>query len=715
MKNIFKIYKKDLKDIFTNSALLIVIIGLSILPSLYAWFNIKASWDPYGSTCNISVAVVNKDLGGNIFDKNVNIGDQLVDKLHKNSSLGWNFVDEKIANKGVENGSYYASIEIPENFSKDLTSLVGSNVKKGQIIYSVNEKINAIAPKITDKGASTIQLEVNETVVKTVSETIFEIFNEVGIELENQLPKLVSVENSLVEIQGKFKDINKTIDLAYDATSKISDIIKELQGDLPAIKNTINNAKNLSNDISVFLEDTKGSINDIAPIIKTDLGLISDVSYSASKTIAHLIDAINKEAENLPVLVDSLSQKLLSLSSSTKTLYNFLSKLDKFAPDYPLKNIITQIETINTKLNFAINALDIVKNQIASGQKPTLNNLNKILTVTNDINNITSNILDNFDSKVLNPINNIFEGSLKSASNVVYVLQMAEAKLPKVEDILSTSLGFSGSARNNIIFIKSKIPQAKSIVDELVDAISKINNGEDMNELIKLLKNDVLSHSEFLKQPVELVTKRLYPIENYGSAMTPFYTVLSLWVGIVLLVSLLTTEVHGNFKPSEVYFGRGLTFTTITITQALIVSIGDILLLSIQVINPVVFILISILTSIVFTFIVYSLVSVFGNVGKAIAVVLLVIQVAGSGGTFPIEVTPNFFQVVNPLLPFTHAISALRETIGGIYIQNLTKALLILCIFLIGSIVINVFLKGPINKISAGFKKKFNSSNLIGH
>ena len=715
MKNVFKIFKKDLKDIFTNFALLTIIIGLAVLPSLYAWFNIKASWDPYGNTANIKVAVVNEDKGAKIFDKDINVGDKLIEKLKDNSSLGWQFVNKNTASKGVENGTYYASIEIPSDFSTNLTSLVSSDVKKGEIIYTVNEKINAIAPKITDKGASTIQLEINQTVVKTVSEIMFEALNEIGVSLENELPKLTQVENSLKEVQNKFKDIDKTIDLADDATVQIADIVKSLQNDMPAIKTTIENSMGLSEDVKTFLSDTKTSIGSISPIIKNDLEILNSVSSSASTAVSDIIDAINKGYENAPELIDSLSNKLSSLASTSDTLTNFLIKLDKLTPGNSLQGVIAQLESINDKLNSAISGLDTIKNQVANGQTPSLSNLNGILKVTQDINSITSNILNNFDSKIVNPINNIFDKGFTVASNVLDVLNKAEDKLPKVNEALSTALEFSGSANDTVNFIKDKMPMAKNIVDELVDAISKVNNSDDMKELINLLQSDIITRSDFLKQPVDVVTNSLYPVENYGSAMTPFYTVLSLWVGVLLLCSLLSTEVHGEYKPYEVYFGRGLTFLTIALIQALIVSLGDIFLLKVSMVNPLLFVLLSLFTALVFTFIVYSLVSVFGNVGKAIGVVLLVIQVAGSGGTFPIQVTPKFFQMVNPLLPFTYAISAQREAIAGVYMPNLNKDIIALLIFLVIFIVLNVILKGPINKVMYKFTKKLSESNLTEH
>lgn len=715
MKNIFKIYKNDLKDIFTNKVLLVIITGLCILPSLYAWFNIKASWDPYGNTGNISVAVVNEDSGAEIMDKEVNIGDELVDKLKTNKDLGWKFVDRKKALEGVNDGTYYAYIEIPSNFSKDLTSLVSKDIKKGTIIYTVNEKINAIAPKITSKGATTIQNEVNQTVVKTVSEVVLNVFKEAGIELEKQLPKLSTLENNLVEVQGKFKNINKVVDTAVDATDKVSDIVKDLQNDIPLIKETLTNTKNLSSDIKSFLNDSKTGLSQLSPVIKNDLGLISEISSNAKDAVSDLIDAINKGSESAPQLIDNLSTKLSNLASSTNTLTKFLEKLNKLVPGNQLKSVIDSLNSISTKLDTAVNSLQTIKNQVANGEKPPLTNLNNLLKVVSDVNTITSSILNNFDSKIQAPIGNIIDDAFKVVENVIEVLDSAEKKLPDVEDILNTTLSFTGSAKEGATFVKEKLPYAKSVVDDLVDAMKKINNNNEVNELISLLKSDVLKRSEFLKQPVDLVENRLYPMKNYGSAMTPFYTVLSLWVGILLLMSLLSTSVHGDYKSYEVYFGRGLTFLSLTIIQALIVSLGDIYLLKVQADNIPLFILISVFTSIVFTAIVYSLVSIFGNVGKAIGVVLLVIQVAGSGGTFPIQVTPQFFQNVYPLLPFTYAISAMRETVGGIYMSNLIKDISALAIFIIIFVLFTIFLKKPINKITEKVQDRFNESDLTGH
>ena len=715
MKNIVRIFRDDLKDIFTNLSVVIVIIALAILPSLYAWFNIKASWDPYGNTSNIAVAVVNNDEGAILLDKNLNVGDQLIDKLKDNNSLGWKFVSSKEAKKGVETGKYYASIEIPKNFSKNIISVLSKKVEKANINYTVNEKINAIAPKITEKGASTIQSQVNETVIKTASEAVFKILNESGISLEENLPMLSRIENSLIEVQGKFDKIDNILNTATDASTQIGEIAKLLQDDMPQIENTLKNSIDLSSDVKNFLGNTKSSLNNILPTIKNDLQIINTVSSSASSNVRDLINAINNGYENAPELVKSLYDKVNNLSSLASTLENFLTKLDKIMPGSSLGNTIESIQFIKNKLDSVNSILTKIQDQINNGQKPSLDNLNGILTVLNDVNSITGDIINNFESKIASPINDIFNKGMSVSGDVITVLENAEDKLPKINTVLGTAINFTGDADEAIAYIKSKLPEAKAALDKLVNAMSIVNNSEDMNELISFLKNDVIEQANFLAEPVTLVTKSLYPMKNYGSAMTPFYTVLSLWVGVVLLTSLLSTEVHGEYKTYEIYFGRGLTFLSIALVQGLIVSVGDIYLLGVSVTNPILFIGLSLLISLVFTFIVYSLVSVFGNIGKSLAVILLVIQVAGSGGTFPIQVTPKFFQNVNPFLPFTYGIRSLREAVAGVYLPNLQKDIMVLLIFLVISIILNVILKGPLNKILFKFTEKFKESRLTEH
>ena len=495
----------------------------------------------------------------------------------------------------------------------------------------------------------------------------------------------------------------------------VTDISKLLKEEIPNIENTIKNSIGLSGAVKNFLNNTKTSVNDIAPTIKSDLEIINSISSSAVGNIQGLIDLINDNYENAPQIIDVLVGKIDSLSSEATNLIKVLKKLNKLTPGNHLSSTIEMIEGINNKLISAKAILTEIKNQVESGQQPSLDKLNGLLVVVKDVSSITENILNNYETKILIPINNIFDKGVNISTDVSALLQKAEDKLPKVDKILNTTIGLSKDADETIEYAKGKVPEAEKVLDKLVTALSKINNSEDVSELVTFLKNDIETHSDFLKQPVTLDTKTLYPMKNYGSAMTPFYTVLSLWVGVVLLTSLLTTELKGEYKPYEVYFGRGFTFLLIALVQGFIVSTGDIFILGVSTTNPVIFIMISLLVSTVFTFIVYSLVSVFGNIGKSLAVILLVIQVAGSGGTFPIQVTPEFFQFVNPLLPFTYAIGALREAVAGIYMPNFQNDILVLMIFLIVSIILSVLAKGLLNKLLSKFTEKLSKCRLIGH
>ena len=242
--------------------------------------------------------------------------------------------------------------------------------------------------------------------------------------------------------------------------------------------------------------------------------------------------------------------------------------------------------------------------------------------------------------------------------------------------------------------------------------MAEANESSEIKELIDLLLNDVQTRADFLKSPVEITENDLFPMGNYGSAMTPFYTVLCLWVGQTLLVSMLSVEVHGAYRISEEYFGKLLLFVTIGIIQAVIAALGDLYILKVYCTNPLAFVLGMIYTGIVFTILVYTLVSVFGNVGKVIAIILLVLQVAGSGGTFPIQLTPKFFQIINPYLPFTYAISMARESIGGIVKKVMYRDCGILAIYILASLIIALVFKKPFNKFMKKFTKKFAESGI---
>ena len=714
IKNIWTIYKEDLKRIFTNYAALIVILALCILPSLYAWFNIKASWDPYGqqATSQIKIGVINNDKGTELNGKLINIGDQVVDQLKENDLMGWQFVDEAEGEKALEEGTFYATITIPDNFSQDITSLVTSDVKKGQMIYRVNEKINAIAPKLTSKGATGVQENINQTIVETVSGILFEAGKGLGLEIqETVLPQLSHVYDQLEELISKFGDMNSLVQTAHNGGIQLKDLIASIQTDLPLIETTITSAKTTITSLESFMDTSKSALSDFMPTLKNDLLLIQTIADELNTYVSQIEEAILSGSDKAPELIENLITKVESTQSLVRSFVKVLESFNKF-PAGRFDELISQLQGVNGELDKAKDFLQQLHDTTVNGGEPNLTVLNNIKTLLSSVSSTASSIYNRFDSAIVPSLNNVIDQAYSTATNVLQVLKEAETKLPDVASLLNTAYEGADKGIDAIEYINSKLPEAENKVREVTAKLGDINESQSLQEVLTLLQEAVTERQNFMSSPVDLVEETIFPMHNYGTAMTPFYSVLAQWVGMTLLISMLSVHAKGEYRPSEEYFGKFLLFATIALVQGLIIALGDLYLLNIYCVNPGLFIVGILFTSITFTFIVYSLVSVFGNVGKVVSIILLVLQVAGSGGTFPIQLTPKFFQIINPFLPFTYAISFARESIGGIVENVLAKDIIIMCIYSVGAVLISLFLKKPINKLLQGFAEKFEESGL---
>ena len=714
IKNIWTIYKEDLKRIFKNYAALIVILALCILPSLYAWFNIKASWDPYGqqATSQIKIGVINNDKGTEFNGKLINIGDQVVDQLKENDLMGWQFVDEAEGEKALEEGTFYATITIPDNFSQDITSLVTSDVKKGQMIYRVNEKINAIAPKLTSKGATGVQENINQTIVETVSGILFEAGKGLGLEIqETVLPQLSHVYDQLEELISKFGDMNSLVQTAHNGGIQLKDLIASIQTDLPLIETTITSAKTTITSLESFMDTSKSALSDFMPTLKNDLLLIQTIADELNTYVSQIEEAILSGSDKAPELIENLITKVESTQSLVQSFVKVLESFNKF-PAGRFDELISQLQGVNGELDKAKDFLQQLHDTTVNGGEPNLTVLNNIKTLLSSVSSTASAIYNRFDSAIVPSLNNVIDQAYSTATNVLQVLKEAETKLPDVASLLNTAYEGADKGIDAIEYINSKLPEAENKVREVTAKLGDINESQSLQEVLTLLQEAVTERQNFMSSPVDLVEETIFPMHNYGTAMTPFYSVLAQWVGMTLLISMLSVHAKGEYRPSEEYFGKFLLFATIALVQGLIIALGDLYLLNIYCVNPGLFIVGILFTSITFTFIVYSLVSVFGNVGKVVSIILLVLQVAGSGGTFPIQLTPKFFQIINPFLPFTYAISFARESIGGVVENVLAKDIIIMCIYSVGAVLISLFLKKPINKLLHGFAEKFEESGL---
>lgn len=718
MKNVFKIYKRDIKKIVTNWVALVVVIGLIILPSLYAWFNIKSSWDPYGNTKGIKVAVVNEDKGASYNGKDINIGDSLVTELKKNDQIGWNFVDKEKADNGVKMGDYFASIVIPDNFSTDLISITSKEIKKTKLIYTVNESTNAIAPKITDKGVQSLKQQIDDTVSDTVNSTVLKVLNEVGLEYIGSRDKVRKVVDLIYKINDNMPEINKLVNKAYDGTITIDEMLNKMNNILPKVDDALNKTNTALDKSKDFIGKSKEGFNKVAPIVKDDLIFSRDLLNGSTELLNNVTEKYDKEA--LLKALQSVNNKLIAADNSLKSTINVLESINKISNKEKLTEIINRLKKIENKIADLISNInkdiDLVNNNVVL-QPDTIQ---KIINKINDISSNIGGIIGDYDSKIVPAINSALDKLDGFSSDINSIIKDAQGVMPNVKDVLSLLSKGTKLTNEELIKVKKNMPEIEKAFSKMTKELKKLDNKNNIDEVLKIITGNWKEQSSFLTSPVDVQTNKLFPVPNYGSAMSPFYTVLSLWVGGLILVSLLTVNAK-NFEGEEeltsreIFFGKYLLFITIGVLQGAVVTLGDIFILKTYVLHPVLFVLFGMFTSLIFITIIYSTVSVFGNIGKAICIVFLVLQVAASGGTFPVEVMSNFFRGINPALPFKYAIDAMRGFVGGIVPELISRDIKILIVAAIIFLLIGIFFKKIINKSSEKFIKKLRSSDIVEH
>lgn len=714
MKNIFHIYSADIRRIVRNWAAAVIIGGLALLPSLYAWFNIEASWDPYGQTSGVSIAVANLDKGTTLRDQPINLGKEIVESLHHNEKLGWRFTeDSENAIQGVRRGTDYAAIVIPENFSARIGTVLTNEPVKAQILYYTNEKINAISPKVTAQGASAVVEEVSKNFIKTANGTIFEIFNTLGIEIENQLPAINKVRSLLFRLEKSFPELNEAVSTAQQDIKLANRLVQQADAALPRLEGIATDGKEMAGALAEFANQAAGASKSLEPALRQDL----EVLGAATGALSQVLDALGQaeiDPKELASRLNAAKERAETAAQAAARLGQLFKRLGSISP--AAASAAAKLEDIAARWTSAQAVLQTIAQAVERGEEAPADSIDKLKKLTDDITGLTDALLSRYDSEIGPAISKAFTKGAGTAKRVQQELTQALASVPDIQRLLQDARKGLKVGGEEVQLAQNRLPEAELRITQLANRLREMEAEGDIQEIIDLLQNNFELESQFFAEPVTLEENRLYPIPNYGSAMSPFFTTLSLWVGALLLVSLLSVDVHDeerSFRSIEVYFGRYLTFLTIALFQALFVTLGDIYLLGTYVVNPGWFILFALLISCVFMLIVYTLVSVFGNVGKAMAIVLLVLQLAGAGGTFPIQMTPPFFQALHPYLPFTYAISMMREAVGGILWDIVIRDMLLMLVFAAIALVIGIALKKPINQASSGLIRKAKASKLI--
>ncbi|MEK3977957.1 YhgE/Pip domain-containing protein [Psychrobacillus sp. FSL K6-2836] len=728
MKNSWNIFKTDIQNISKNWVAAILIAGLVFLPSLYAWLNIYASWDPYAKTDQLPVAIVNEDAGAKVRGEQLNVGNDLTNTLKNSPDMKWSFTSRKTAMEKVEYGDYFAVIIIPENFSEKLASVVSDHPEKAEIEYYVNEKINSIAPKITEKGATVIVQKVSSQFISSVNGVIFDLFNDLGIEIENDLPDIQNFENYVFKLEQELPMIHNLLTDAQKDASSAQKIITQSQSMMPLAEQVTTEGLSSIEKTIDFLTKAQNRLNELAPVVENDLEKVSKISKSANELLQNVqnIELDNTELDGLKKDLDNkITSNIQTVDSIEKDL-NWLEDLSKSTNESNLEenNLEQQSKLANAidKTNELKTFLQEVQTNARTIDTIVKDKEQQMQKTVNDLQKITLNTSVQLDTFILEYKNTIeptviseVSKAKKTLENAKEMLSNIQSTLPEVARTLNSTNTHLKDGKTTLDRALAQYPYINDKVKQLAERIRKVQGETNILEIIQLLRNDPQAERSFFEEPIVLNENKLFPIANYGTGMTPFYTVLAIWVGCLLLISLLATDANHDNNVSErsVYFGRLFTFSAIGLLQALIVTVGDIVLLGVDVKDSYWFILFGFLISFVFMTIVYTLVSLFGDIGKALAIIMLVLQIAGAGGTYPVVLLPEFFQAINPALPFTYAVDIMREAVGGIVWQRAIRDASHLLLFSLSFLILGTFLKKKINQKTKLMLKKSRESGLF--
>ena len=686
MKNIIEIFRNDIKEVFRKTNTWIIIVGLIFLPSMYAWPNILSSWDPYGHTNNIKVAVTSEDAGATVDGKELNLGNSLVEGLKNNKNLDWQFVSNKEeAENGVRIGDYYASIVVPKNFSQDMTSVSRTEPKRATIEYTVNEKINAISPKITNSGASAIANNISKNFVETANGIIFEKLHEAGIKFEENLPSIEKAKQEIFKLNDNFSTYEQAVSELIAKVEHSSNVLNNVQNILSEIDRVATNSIMLADKAGITINNIQGFNERLLPIINSHLNVVEEVSKEAN-VIAKELQKKPDKTEEIKARQKALDSRLQASTERLQLVKNIFEYFNKLSNERLFNNQLERVTTLSNDIKAIKEVNNNIYNKMDHYDEIADTVKEEFVNKSARINEVSSNMNSKLNVEVAPLISQVLSKAEVNIDKVSGIIAGAQGELPAVERKLSETEVKISNAYGKLLSLQAQMPSAKSKIQKLTDEIKKVDSGIDKNQLFNLLKVDYKQQAEFFANPVKLQENKLYHIENYGSAMTPFYTVLSIWVGSLLMSSLLTTKVEdeeNKYKPYQKYFGRGLLFVIISLFQTLIITLGDMYVLGTQATSPYRFVVYALLISLLFSSIIYTIVCILGNVGKAVCIVLLVLQLGSSGGTFPIQMTSEFFQALYPKVPFTYSIGLLREAVGGVYIPAVERDIKILFIYLI--------------------------------
>ncbi len=690
MKNVLSIFINDLFSIAKHFFALVIALAICVIPALYAWFNIYSNWDPYGGTGNIAIALVTRDIGYTLDSGEfINEGNDIVAEMAKSTSIRWVVTNYSEAMDGVHSGKYYGALVLGENLSRNMHNMTEALYdKEPAITFYQNAKTNAVANKITETAASTAEHNIQLRYLSILIEKVFAKINEVLDELdtESSIQKLIGVMNRLEtalddycevieKLQAKNIDLGGRLHNAGDNISNVS--LAGSVGNIQAAKESIEYTKTQALESVWNLQLRLAQMQE--SLVSSDL---------SEGSINELIRQNNEMIADLELMKASLPQESVapttgSLRSSIERLITQLNKINSYYEELKQSGLPAEDREIlrNALLNAIGAARDFVHNNLEKSVERLFDNLTEDLV-------LLQNVLISLDQTI---------------SGIPPVMYAADGTLYS----LNGTLKEVGKLLKNL----------KETVTELNERLHDVQNNDTLDSLIEMLHGDPEEFAAFLSSPVEVETETIYPVNSYGAAMTPFYSTLAIWVGCVVLCAVIKVEADGRRlrRPTEgqLYWGRFMTYAFFSQIQAFVIVWGDLHILGVECLHPLLFYFSGAVTSFTFVCLIYSLVLTIGDIGKAIVVVIMIVQIAGSSGSYPIEILPEIFSRLYLFFPYPYAINAMREAICGLYAFDYWLYLGELLVFAGIGLFVGLVLRRPLHGINEFIEEEMHESGVL--
>lgn len=727
--NIARLFISDVKRLFANVMSVIITIGLVVMPSIFAWYNIIACWNVFDNTGNLTVAVANVDEGyeSDLVPLRVNVGEQVISALRANDQIDWTFTTEQDAIDGARSGRYYAAVVIPESFSRDMLTFYADDAQHASIVYYANEKKSAIAPKITDKGADSVSYQVNEVFAETLSE--------ISLSLAEALVQYADE----ADIDGRIGDLSEHVRSMADQVDRASEV-------LVLYASLADTAQGLVSGSSELLSLAQGQMRDVAQAASEGLSGASTTTEAlvqSAEALSAALDASSQGFDALASDVDALfdvaskqtqegasqlrnqATALESQASYYRSLVEQLKKLQGTGSpefDQALSAAIVRMEAMCELMEDMGASMRDAADALEAGDADVQAQREQVKAQVSEAQAHMSELKRTFDENVVPGMRELAEKMGALAGDV-------GIGLDKVDEANSDLAGSMGSAGSLMSEASSKISAASqdmaSVSGELralADRIDAALLSGDVEALREVLGSDVHSLSRALAAPVGVERTAVFPAENFGSAMAPLYTTLALFIGSLLILVVVKPTVSEQVrrtcmrdpKPRQLFLGHFGVMAFISLLQTTVMGLGNMLFLQVQVAHPLLFMLCFWGAGLVFTFIIYALVVSFANLGKAFAVLMLIVQVTGCGGSFPLQILPSFIQDLSPYLPATHVVNAMRAAMFGTYGSDFWMEMGCLALFLIPAALLGLVLRKPLARFMNWYVEQVESSKLVG-